>query len=96
MKVSIYSRKEIEKIIKSGNFPENTVVISYYDPTIKRIDKDYTHVDYDGVCNDVFFSELDDLDLSILEKKAILIIHISLKPLIWLNLSIMYTITAWI
>ena len=70
MKVSIYSRKEIEKLINSGEFPENTAVISYYDPKIKKIDKDYTHVDYDGVCNDVFFSELDDLDLSILEKKG--------------------------
>lgn len=70
MKVSIYSREEIEKIINSGEFPENTAVISYYDPKIKRIDKEYTHVDYDGVCEDIFYSELDDLDLDILKIKG--------------------------
>lgn len=71
MKVSIYSRKEIEEIIKSGEFPENTAVISYYDPKIKRIDKDYTHVDYDGVCENVFYSELDDLDLEVIKRKGL-------------------------
>ncbi len=70
MKVSIYSREEIEEIIDSGEFPENTAVISYYDPKIKRIDKDYTHVDYDGVCENVFYSELDDLDLECLKLKG--------------------------
>ena len=29
MKISIYSRKEIEKLIES-NFPKNTAVISFY------------------------------------------------------------------
>ena len=71
MKVSIYSRKEIEEIIKSGEFPENTAVISYYDPKIKRIDKDYTHVDYDDVCENVFYSELDDLDLEVIKRKGL-------------------------
>jgi len=70
MKVLIYSREEIEEIIDSGNFPENTAVISYYDPKIKRIDKNYTHVDYDGVCEKVFYSELDDLDLDCLKGKG--------------------------
>lgn len=71
MKVSIYSRKEIEEIIKSKEFPDNTAVISYYDPKIKRIDKDYTHVDYDGVCENVFYSELDDLDLEVIKRKGL-------------------------
>lgn len=31
MKVSIYSREEIEKLISKG-FPEKTAVISFYDP----------------------------------------------------------------
>ncbi|MDE6500642.1 MAG: hypothetical protein K2L10_00935 [Ruminococcus sp.] len=70
MKVSIYSREEIEEIIESGDFPENTAVISYYDPAIKKIDKDYTHIDYDGVCENVFYSELDDLDLDYLKEKG--------------------------
>ena len=63
MNISVYSRDEIEEIIQSGQFPDNTAVISYYDPAIKKIDKDYTHVDYSGVCDDVFFCELDDLDI---------------------------------
>lgn len=71
MKISIYSRKEIEEIIKSKEFPDNTAVISYYDPAIKRIDKDYTHVDYDGVCENVFYSELDDLDLEVIKRKGL-------------------------
>ena len=35
MKVSIYSREEIEKLISKG-FPEKTAVISFYDPRISR------------------------------------------------------------
>lgn len=46
MNVTIYSREEIETVISEDKFPINTAVISFYDPAIKRIDKDYTHVDY--------------------------------------------------
>ena len=35
MKVQIYSRKAIEKLLQ-GDFPENTAVISFYDPPSKR------------------------------------------------------------
>ena len=70
MNVSIYSRESIERIIANGKFPENTAVISFYDPAIKRIDEDYPHVDYSGVCKAVFYSELDDLDLDVLERKG--------------------------
>ena len=70
MNVSIYAREEIEQIIVDGSFPENTAVISFYDPAIKRIDKDYTHVDYSRVCHDLFYSELDDLDLEVLKDKG--------------------------
>lgn len=70
MIVKIYSREAIESIIAEGSFPRNTAVISFYDPAIKRIDKDYTHVDYSGVCDDVFYSELDDLDLEVLGRKG--------------------------
>lgn len=69
MNINIYSRKSIEAIIADGKFPENTAVISFYDPAIKRIDECYTHVDYSGVCNTVFYSELDDLDLDVLKRK---------------------------
>ena len=70
MKVSVYSREAIESMITDDRFPRNTAVISFYDPAIKRIDKDYTHVDYDGVCDDVFYSELDDLDLEVLKDRG--------------------------
>lgn len=70
MKVSVYSREAIESIIADGKFPDNTAVISFYDPAIKRIDEDYSHVDYSGVCNTVFYSELDDLDLDVLRRKG--------------------------
>ncbi|SEH48676.1 hypothetical protein SAMN02910265_01004 [Ruminococcus flavefaciens] len=70
MTVTVYSREVIERIIAEGSFPANTVVISFYDPAIKRIDKDYTHVDYSGVCKNVFYSELEDLDLEVLKRKG--------------------------
>lgn len=70
MNVFVYSREAIERIIAEGSFPDNTAVISFYDPAIKRIDKDYTHVDYSGVCKDVFYSELEDLDLEVLNRKG--------------------------
>lgn len=70
MHITVYSREEIEAIITNDEFPENTAVISFYDPAIKRIDKDYTHVDYSGVCDHVFYSELDDLDLEVLKDRG--------------------------
>ena len=70
MNVKIFSREAIERVITEGIFPENTAVISFYDPAIKRIDEDYTHVDYSGVCDTVFYSELDDLDLEVLRRKG--------------------------
>lgn len=70
MNVNIYSRETIETTIAEDKFPDNTVVISFYDPAIKRIDKDYTHVDYRGVCDTVFYCEVDDLDLDYLKDKG--------------------------
>lgn len=70
MNVFIYSREEIESIISEGKFPENTAVVSFFDPAIKRIDPDYTHIDYSGVCDYVFYSELDDLDIDALKDKG--------------------------
>lgn len=61
MKVRIYSRQEIEKIIVSGDFPQNTAVISFYDHSIKKTDRNYSPVDYSKVCNRVFYIELDDM-----------------------------------
>lgn len=65
MNVKIYSREAIEKLLKNG-FPENIAVISFYDPAIRRIDKDYKPVDYSGKCDRVFLCELNDLDIDVL------------------------------
>ena len=46
MKVIVYSRAEIEKVMADGNFPQNTAVISFYDSAIKRIDEGYTHIQH--------------------------------------------------
>ena len=70
MKVTVYSREAVENIIRNKEFPPNTAVISFYDPAIKRIDEDYSHVDYSGLCDPVFYSELDDLDLDVLRQKG--------------------------
>lgn len=70
MKVTIYSRDEIEEIISKGAFPDNTAVISFYDPAIKRLDKSYTYVDYSNICDMVFYSELDNLDIDVLCDKG--------------------------
>ena len=70
MTVSVYSREAIESIIADGKFPVNTAVISFCDPELKHIDKDYSRVDYGDACNDVFYCEVDDLDLDYLPEKG--------------------------
>ncbi len=70
IKVTIYSREEIENIISNDKFPENAAVISFYDPLIENIGKNYTYVDYSKVCENVFYSETDDLDLDYLKEKG--------------------------
>ncbi|MDE7098731.1 MAG: hypothetical protein K2O60_06260 [Ruminococcus sp.] len=71
MQVSVYSRAEAEKMMQDGTFPENTAVISFYDPKIKHIDSDYDCLDYWNYADDVFYSELDDLDICYLTKKGL-------------------------
>lgn len=71
MQVSVYSREEAEKMMQDGTFPENTAVISFYDPKIKHIDSDYDCLDYWNYADDVFYSELDDLDIGYLTKKGL-------------------------
>lgn len=62
MNISIYSREAAEQMIAAGRFPQNTAVISFFDPEIRRTDEAYAHVDYSKVCKDVYYCELDDLD----------------------------------
>lgn len=67
MKISIYSRKSIEKLLKK-DFPKNAVVISFYDPPGKFRDAEYRPVDYTAKTNCVFQIALYDIDLAVLPK----------------------------
>ncbi|GEM_PF-503598 len=55
--IFIYSREQAEKLIQDGNFPQQTAVITFYDP-------EDSHVDYSSCCgsDDVYYCQLDDLD----------------------------------
>lgn len=68
MKVSVYSREDVEKLLQTG-FPENTAVISFYDPenSYNRI-KDLKPVDYGDKAVRVFYIPIYDIDLSVLPK----------------------------
>lgn len=65
MKVSIYSREEIEKIIDT-DFPKNTAVISFYDPKGIRSDN-LTPVDYKNKAEMVYQVAVYDIDIECLE-----------------------------
>ena len=67
LKISIYSRKSIEKLLEK-DFPENAVVISFYDPPGKFRDAEYRPVDYSAKTNCVFQAALHDIDLAVLPK----------------------------
>lgn len=65
MKISIYSRNEIEKLI-DGDFPENTAVISFYDPVGIR-SNNMVPVDYKGKPEMLYQIAVFDIDISILK-----------------------------
>lgn len=65
MKVSIYSREEIEKLI-DNDFPKNTAVISFYDPKGIRSDN-LTPVDYKNQVEMVYQVAVYDIDIECLE-----------------------------
>ena len=67
MKISIYSREAIKKLLQS-NFPKNTAVISFYDPQGKLRDTGYKPVDYSAKTECVFYIPLHDIDLAVLPK----------------------------
>ena len=66
--VEIMSRKAINALIASG-FPENTAVISFYDPKdgrgLARL-KEYKPINYKGICDCVFTVGVHDIDIEIL------------------------------
>lgn len=66
VKITISSRKEVEKLIQSG-FPKKTAVISFYDPeTSYHRNSDYKPVDYCGRAERILQIPLHDIDLSVL------------------------------
>lgn len=65
MKVSIYSREEIEKIIDT-DFPKNTAIISFYDPKGIR-SANLTPVDYKNKAEMVYQVAVYDIDIECLE-----------------------------
>ena len=67
MKIFIYSRKAIEKLLEK-DFPKNAAVISFYDPPGKFRDAEYSPVDYSAKTNCVFQVALHDIDLAVLPK----------------------------
>lgn len=66
MKVEIYSRKEIEKLIDSSAL-NNKAVISFYNPISKRNADNYLPVDYKGKCRRLFKVAVHDIDIEILK-----------------------------
>ena len=62
MNVKIYSRKAMETLLQQG-IPENTAVISFYDPAPKG----EPPIDYSGKAKRVFQVALHDIDFDILE-----------------------------
>ncbi|MBQ9785496.1 MAG: hypothetical protein IJW29_08340 [Clostridia bacterium] len=58
MKVEIYSRKAIGALMEAG-FPPQTAVISFYTPADNC-------VNYQGVCDKVFYVGVPDIDIEIL------------------------------
>lgn len=66
MKIQIFSRCQIEELLREG-FPEKTAVISFYDPeTSLFIAEDYSPVDYKEKTDRLFQVPLHDIDLSVL------------------------------
>ena len=65
MKVTVYSRKAVESLLRNG-FPENTAAISFYDPIDRRNKNDYAPVDYSGKVDRVFYVPIYDIDIEVL------------------------------
>ena len=66
MKIEIYSKKSINRLISEG-FPDKTAVISFYTPKSERKEEE-VRVDYCGVCDNYFYIGIHDIDIEILEE----------------------------
>lgn len=65
--IRVISRKEAEALI-ADELPQKTAIISFYDPVGPRTPKGYQRVDYSGLCDNVFYVEIRDIDIEILGK----------------------------
>lgn len=66
MKVFVYSREEVEKLIEKTPYLEKTAVISFYDPAPHYNGPDYKPVDYAGKTDKILYIPLRDIDLETL------------------------------
>lgn len=66
MKVSIYSRKAVEELLKN-DFPKNTAVISFYDPPNIRTGEISKPVVYSEKAERLFTVAVHDIDIDILD-----------------------------
>ena len=64
MKVEIYSREAIRKLIQ-GEFPKNTAVVSFCSPPKTRRAEEI-RVCFEPVCDRVFYIQIPDIDIEIL------------------------------
>ena len=65
-KIVIFSREKTEELIKN-RFPDNTAVISFYDPKNTNKLPGYKPVDYSSVCKNVFYVCIRDTEPAFLE-----------------------------
>lgn len=65
MNVSIYSRQDIEQLIDSS-FPDNTAVVSFFDPKTAKGFGNCTPVDFKNKCRRIFFVCIHDIDIEVL------------------------------
>ena len=84
MKVDIYSRKAIEKLLQN-DFPKNVAVISFYDPVNRRTGERDKPVDYSLKTGRVFPVAIHDIDFPNMVLHMILIFR---KLIIWQSLFI--------
>lgn len=70
MIIIINSRAVAERLIQN-HFPDNTAVISFYDPDRYNTDKSYALVDYNGKANSVLYIPLDDFQTELPEAEKI-------------------------
>jgi len=70
MKITICSRNSVEYLLQN-NFPQNTAVISFYDPDKFNNDTNYKLVDYNGKADNVLYIPLNDFQTELPEADKI-------------------------